>query len=603
MRALLFIAGVAFLGIGREAGANVVGAAFDAKRVPSVTIVSFPQELSLYQPGIIRLEVEAAYNNPYDPREIDIQAHLGGPGGRRLTLPCYYCQPYDITHTPEGWDRLTPDGRPEWRAKVALTAVGEWHGYVVVKTPLGRARSETFHIRCRPSGRPGPVHVDSSHRYFETADGRIFYPIGYNRMTARSYEEHMRGQWSLRDWDRWFRPLAEAGGNVVRVWSCYWSLGLEWRPIEKAPFLGYKGLGRYSQPNSYLLERTLEIADNHRLRVMLVLEYHHPFKADREWNDNPYSVRQGGPCNAPGDFWTNPEARRLWKQRLRYTVARFAAEPGLLCWDMLNEVNAPVKWLDEMAAYLHEADPYRHPVTTSWCRGEIRNALQLDFLTEHVYGDPEKREWRNLGGHLRWVCLNWSKSRYWPVDRPVLIGEFGISPYKSADELEPGGRGIWLHNGLWYCFISGGAGALPWGMMKGTEYLEDHDLWHQFTPLAQFVKLVPWDERPFAPLPKPLRTTNEHAAAYGLKGRSATVIWVHDTRSTWWGAHTGWKARRIRDCKVSIPAESQHAEVLLFYTWNGSIVEKRKLPSAGGVLEVVLPPFKRDMGMIIRWRR
>jgi len=336
---------------------------------------------------------------------------------------------------------------------------------------------------------------------------------------------------------------------------------------------------------------------------MLVLEYHHPFKTDREWNDNPYSIRQGGPCETPEDFWTNPEARRLWKQRLRYTVARFAAEPALLCWDMLNEVNAPVRWLDEMAAYLHEIDPYQHPVTTTWCRGAAKRSRELDLLSDHIYGDPDKPEWRNLGGHLRWLCINWPKDENWLVDRPILIGEFGISPYKSADELEPGGRGIWLHNGLWYCFISGGAGALPWGMMKGTEYLEDYNLWHQFTPLAQFVKLVPWEQRPFVPLPKPLPTTNEHAAAYGLKGQSTIIIWVHDTRSTWWGAHTGWKARRIRGCTLSIPAEGEHAEVLLYDTWNGSLIGKQTLSPAGGVLEVALPPLKRDMGAIIRWRR
>ena len=40
----------------------------------------------------------------------------------------------------------------------------------------------------------------------------------------------------------------------------------------------------------------------------------------------------------PAAFFTDPEAKALFKQRLRYLVARYGAYRNLLAWELFNEV-------------------------------------------------------------------------------------------------------------------------------------------------------------------------------------------------------------------------------------------------------------------------
>ena len=39
------------------------------------------------------------------------------------------------------------------------------------------------------------------------------------------------------------------------------------------------------------------------------------------------------------EFATNPDAQRLWEQKLRYIAARWGYSTNLFCWEWWNEVN------------------------------------------------------------------------------------------------------------------------------------------------------------------------------------------------------------------------------------------------------------------------
>ena len=81
------------------------------------------------------------------------------------------------------------------------------------------------------------------------------------------------------------------------------------------------------------------------------------FFNEGSWVSNPYNARNGGPCASPDDFWTDERARTLYKQRLRYILARWGHSPQVFAWEFWNEVQptpAVEAWTSEMAAFLKE---------------------------------------------------------------------------------------------------------------------------------------------------------------------------------------------------------------------------------------------------------
>jgi endo-1,4-beta-mannosidase len=107
------------------------------------------------------------------------------------------------------------------------------------------------------------------------------------------------------------------------------------------------------------------------------------------WVSNPYNAKNGGPCARPADFWTNPEARRLYQKRLRYLIARWGYSPNLFAWEFWNEVPetpATAAWVAEMAAYLKRHDPNRHLVSTTYGDSATWKCPDVDFPMTHMYG-------------------------------------------------------------------------------------------------------------------------------------------------------------------------------------------------------------------------
>src|SRR4030065_2135043 len=54
---------------------------------------------------------------------------------------------------------------------------------------------------------------------------------------------------------------------------------------------------------------------------------------------NPYNSTNGGPASSPLDFLTNPEAKRLYKQELRYFISRWGYSPSLMSIELLQELD------------------------------------------------------------------------------------------------------------------------------------------------------------------------------------------------------------------------------------------------------------------------
>jgi hypothetical protein len=234
---------------------------------------------------------------------------------------------------------------------------------------------------------------------------------------------------------------------------------------EPKDILDAPGLGRYYDKTAERLDEVLNYSEEKGLYVMLTIDYHGVFKdfidswgSNAEWRTNPYNAANGGPCETPADFFTNSEAKRIYKNKLRYLVARWGYSTHLACWELFNEIDnvmdwqkvpavTIVSWHKEMAAYLKQVDPYKHLVSTSVSHREVPDLWKidnLDFSGHHVYGP---------GMNVK--DINKSILKYVETfDKPDVVSEFALGWKGPGRDYPPELYEINLHKGLWWGMFS-----------------------------------------------------------------------------------------------------------------------------------------------------
>lgn len=437
----------------------------------------------------------APYANPFDPDEIAVDATLIGPKGVTQRVPGFWSAPYQRSAPDAKTGRIemtpTPGAVPGWRVRVAPPGAGVWRLTVTAKDKSGAGVSKPLTVKVGPSQNPGFVRRATGagrKRYFQLDNGAPYFIVGENVCWA--------GGKGLADYDVWFPALAKAGGNYARLWMAN-------APLESKA----TGLGRYDLKNAAYFDAVLDEAQTNGLRCMVALDTYGNlatggFFHEGRWPDNPYNATNGGPVPAddPKAYFTDPTARKFYKQHLRYLIARYSADTSVGFWEFWNEQAAPAAWFAEMGSYLKQTDPNKHLVTNSFSTigtADVWNVPQIDLTQTHRYGSE---------GSIRDIAVGL------PADardhdvyaKPHLLGEFGIAWQNSDAQYDPTGQGTNLHNGLWGGALSGdaGGGAIWWW----DSYVQPKNLYHEFTGLANFARAIDWPRRAFEPLTLPAPT-------------------------------------------------------------------------------------------------
>lgn len=439
-------------------------------------------------------DVHARYDNPFDPEQVAVDAEVTTPDGRKVDVPGYFHAPFRLERR-DGGESRKPDGSPGFRVRYAPTAAGPHSVVLRAKDATGVVRSGSLAFEAVASKSPGFVRrSEQAPQYFRMDDGSSYFAVGENVC------------WSgwrtpIADYEAWLGALGKAGGNWARLWLAFNEKGLEWtpKPTPKAGIGSYQGLGRYALDNAWRLDEVLRIAEANGVRLMYCIGTYGEFKDggffnEGSWVSNPYNARNGGPCAKPEDFWTDPTARRLYKQRLRYLVARWGHSPFVFAWEFWNEVEpnpAVEAWTAEMAAYLKEIDPNRRLVSTSYGSPAIWNDRNVDFTMTHMYGtagnvsDFTGRIASDAHAHLKF-------------GKPYILAEFGIDWQTGDQEWDPKGVGLNMHNGAWAALASGGAGtAMLW---YWDSYVHPKDVYRVLTPVRKFADSVDWARTPMKPI-------------------------------------------------------------------------------------------------------
>jgi hypothetical protein len=423
------------------------------------------------------------YGNLWDPDEFDIVGLFTTPSHEEIGVPGFYCRPFT---------REAGLGPHVFRVRFAWGEVGDYTYEVMAGSPHGELSLGSGSFTVTESDDRGYVRRSAAAPlYFEFESGGSYFAIGENMC------------WPLYagtvDYEEWLPKLASHGGNYIHLWvSAEWNLlALEHLPLpdELYPW-DVEGdqtqLGRYDEVAAWRLDRILELANQLGVKAMVCAESYHSLTGFGDWGwwaRSPYNAANGGPCEHPHEFFTKEEAKRLFKRRLRYLVARYGYETSVLSWELFTEPEgvwgySPTimpAWHQEMAQYLSALDPWDHLITTSFAQKEGEPAVdglaEIDYVQSHAYGTHD----------VAGMVASYGRRKTEAYGKPHYIGEFGAGG-DEANLSDP--EGLNLHNALWSSMLSRSAGtAMIWGW---NWYVDGHDLYHRFRPVADFAADVDW---------------------------------------------------------------------------------------------------------------
>ena len=434
--------------------------------------------------------------------------------------------------------------------------------------------------------------------------------------------------------------MQAAGQNWTRVWMTdFYITAIEWNATH---FSGqYDGVGQYGDVPAFRVEQILDLAEQYGLEVQLVLNDHGQFSShvDPRWYDNPYNADNGGPIPAddPAAFFSDPTAKQLFKQRLRYLVARYGAYRDILAWELFNETqfigsasknpftsqevrDDLVAWHAEMAAYLRSLDPYDHLITTSsdidTSAAAIWDDPNIDLVQVHDYGSLSGRDQR-FRGYAEDLNATYGK--------PVIIGEFGLpsEPVLGDVSPEPGFdpttsplspdkiahlvQATHHHNSTWAGAMSA-SGAMSWWWGG---YIRDNTAQHRTPP--EF----PANERHNPPLrdffagedlagmslETSTITGSASVVALGMDNGSEGFAWIRDAQNEY-GSGVGpgdIAGRTMSGVSVAFAGFADGTYGIEVHDpWGVAPVDDLLTAVAtGGTLTVSLPDFTRDLAIKI----
>lgn len=554
--------------------------------------------------------------NPYDHERFHLQAEIGTPNGTTHTIDGFFLQEIALQPAgdheaaiPRGEGRFALRYRPRLPGTHSIDLVGIWNE--------GLADERRVRLSLPPlrvTGRPWDdyVRVDTDDpRFFCVGPGgeRFYYPVGLNirsvndpRGARRTPIKRVTPDLRSHSYAAYLARLAAAGGNAAEIWMCSWNLALEWRD----DWPHFHGVGRYHQPNAQRLDRILDQAYAHGVRVNLVIHNHGmgSERVDREWQNNPFNKRNGGPFRSATALFHHPFALAKQEQYRRYLVARYADHPAILGWKLWSEINLTAghshlrEWHRHASERWHALDIYDHPVSTHWA-GDFRSPdraivrlPQIDYVCIDAYHGRREDRGKLLSQLLRDSTLHRGAglARF---GKPVLVTEFGGSS-KACPEPQL----IAEHRSGPWAALTSGHGGTP--MLWWFEWVDQNERYGAYSAVARFLA------------GEDLRGADKRSEK--LTGRSAAgPLWIN----AWFapGDMLGYILDRSWGYDGESEALHEQAAVTIgrrvaagamqVEWWDadsGRIRQRRDVDHPGGKLVLRAPPFRRHIAFKLRRR-
>jgi hypothetical protein len=417
--------------------------------------------------------VNLPFKDPFDSEDIRVDAIIRSGNSGSQTVPCFY------------------DGNEIWKLRYTPSHVGEYTYEIIghTRNQLETVLTGNFTVVSHESSGFVRISPDSP-RYFVFENGESYFPLGENL----GWVSGNNGP-SLAVWTGYLDECREAGINWIRIWMCSWGrTELVW----KANGRYYFGLEKYSLENARMIDGIFRAAEERGIYIQWVINHHGQYSSSTNpiWNENPYNAANGSFLHSPDAFFTDAEAKRRYRDRLRYLIARWGYSTHLLAWEFWNEVDltsnfnfSNVKsWHEEMAEYLDSADPYRHLKTTSTASDypAIYTIQGLDYLQSHAYVN-------NV------IDKTIQKSELVAREHPDKPHFFGEMSYDASGPNRDDRDGVILHNQLWASVHGWDSGAaMTWWW---DNWIRPYNLYPHFLNLSRYIAGIDWAKEQMTPIP------------------------------------------------------------------------------------------------------
>jgi hypothetical protein len=532
--------------------AAALGKISAASKASAIAIDVKPASSSvdLYKPLFATITMAVNYANPYDQNDVKVDLVATSPTGKTLVQPCFF---KSGTTASSVWEaRWTPREVGDFTYKITVVKNGE------------TSASADQALKVNPSDLDGFLHMDStgSYYHFRFDSGKPFRGVGENF----GWES---GKYTF---EVMFALLKQNGANFVRTWKGPGNYYLE---------QGTGKAGWYSPDTANRLDSILRLSERSGIYLMPtlepVVEYQNGkdvWTGEIKWQKNPYSTYKGGPCNALIDFFNLAKSREIYKNRLRYAVARWGYSPYVSMYELFNEVDwanitdkVPTAdlgaWHNYMASYLRSIDPYNHIVTTSLSHSDfpdIWNLKNMDFTQRHLYGSTEQV-----------ITFNDSYSKNYK--KPFVTGEFSFD-WQGVTQHPHDQYAKELHLGLWRGMMSA-TPILP--LTWWWDFHADNNDYYHFARARDFLDKTLADTKAVVNV---AASAPANVEARAIKSDRGLFLWLYNKNG---GAQNNFQV------KVS-GASAMAYEWKTFDTWKGGYGAAASVsPSGNGDITVTVP--------------
>jgi len=547
------------------------------------------------------------WHHEFDPAKEVERVEFIGPDGQREVRPTFTHQSARLVHDHHGYERVDATASAVTAVRFTPTAVGEYQ----YRALSGGAVVETGALECEPSGHHGYVEVSARDpRYFALSDGTPYCAIGLNLCWPVHYplpkgSEHFlvsgeRATLGSSDCARWFRKLAESGGNFARLW------------LSNSYFNAQGEIAGELNPLRFAaLDAVVEAARRHGIRLKLCLENFRAF--DPALASQTTVLRHPEDGRVPADmneWFQSPAWQELWWRRVNAYLARYGDDPTVIAWELWNEINCCVTtgwdvqcdWTRKTLPEIKRRSP-RNLVVNSIGSFDTESAQawyddfkmdEMDFQQVHRYLDQGSPLQICRHDPARFSVDAVQRTRR--PDRPVLLAETGgvndahTGPFRfyRMDD-----RGIIFHDTTFPAFFAGAAGTGH--IWHWESYVDQKDLWGAYRPFADLIAGIQLDAEDF----RPFDLTTQRAWFLGLRGKQHVLAWARNRADSWYAV--------LRDGRRPAALRNQQFDLSSLGVRGGTVEVFRQWRDGRGQARLVngslhLPSFRYGIMLKIRPR-
>lgn len=511
-------------------------------------------EIGIKLPGNINALIDDFLNgyggiNPFNPDDINLYAYFVSPTGIVHYINGFYFQDYTRNLSNGTWNNVPTEY--DWRIRFAPDETGEWTFNIIMQSGyqgISPIVEENFKFSCVPSSNLGYLEVGHHKRYLRFNNGQSFFPVGYNLwwMDDDGYD-NINSNKGLQV-EQYLNNSASQDVNYMRI-------GL----VENFYRLEKEEIGIYNMSRAWEFDQVINNAKMNDIYLQITLHHHaslmyqyDPTCWGEYWETNPYSFLPG--VNFIHDFFTNVQAKKYYKNYIRYIIARWGYSTNIAAWDQISEYDNIGKardgdgvsygtayvydsnrraelldWSTEMYNFLKSGDP-NHLITLSFAQDEANEDFKdfwlnaTDIRSTHVYGEHEEVNYVK-----RYDAIE-DLHEIDGVEAPVLITEMGTNV--CIIDCNP----IEFHQSIWATAMSGGLGAglwWWWQRLSGDNY-NNQPYFEHFKPLHDFMNSFDFETNKYEPQTWKDWPT-KHYFSYVLKNFDKTkAMGWYINRTHWW---------------------------------------------------------------------